>query len=169
MIGCLWRPFIIVLLQHVYLDNVYTHTCISYIVNAQPWICPCWTLVCPQALVIAGISLQTANLYGYIHCKLGGQKTISRVTSRVFGTADVPKSKYWASAHGVAQANQALMAGAGSSQVSVPAESRVILIIHQASLAVSHGRAIPQLTLLHIWKPAELHNGAASKLQEECP
>ncbi|XP_027566979.2 Golgi apparatus membrane protein TVP23 homolog A [Pipra filicauda] len=43
------------------------------------------------ALVIAGISLQTANLYGYIHCKLGGQKTISRVTSRLFGTADVPQ------------------------------------------------------------------------------
>ncbi|NXC87288.1 TV23A protein, partial [Cercotrichas coryphoeus] len=43
------------------------------------------------ALVIAGISLQTANLYGYIHCKLGGQKSISRVTSRLFGTADVPK------------------------------------------------------------------------------
>ncbi|KAL2299087.1 hypothetical protein Nmel_014703 [Mimus melanotis] len=46
------------------------------------------------ALVIAGISLQTANLYGYIHCKLGGQKTISKVTSRLFGTADVPKSEY---------------------------------------------------------------------------
>ncbi|NWV23723.1 TV23A protein, partial [Origma solitaria] len=43
------------------------------------------------ALVIAGISLQTANLYGYIHCKLGGQKTISRVSSRLFGTADIPK------------------------------------------------------------------------------
>ncbi|XP_071427763.1 Golgi apparatus membrane protein TVP23 homolog A isoform X1 [Pithys albifrons albifrons] len=43
------------------------------------------------ALVIAGISLQTANLYGYIHCKLGGQKTLSRVTSRLFATADVPK------------------------------------------------------------------------------
>ncbi|XP_038007473.1 Golgi apparatus membrane protein TVP23 homolog A isoform X3 [Motacilla alba alba] len=43
------------------------------------------------ALVIAGISLQTANLYGYIHCKLGGQKTISRVTSKLFGTTDVPK------------------------------------------------------------------------------
>ncbi|XP_064581617.1 Golgi apparatus membrane protein TVP23 homolog A isoform X1 [Zonotrichia leucophrys gambelii] len=43
------------------------------------------------ALVIAGISLQTANLYGYIHCKLGGPKTISRVTSRLFGTTDVPK------------------------------------------------------------------------------
>ncbi|XP_025059274.1 Golgi apparatus membrane protein TVP23 homolog A, partial [Alligator sinensis] len=35
------------------------------------------------ALVIAGISLQTANLYGYIHCKLGGQKSISQVTSRL--------------------------------------------------------------------------------------
>uniref|UniRef100_A0A4X2KL34 Golgi apparatus membrane protein TVP23 homolog n=1 Tax=Vombatus ursinus TaxID=29139 RepID=A0A4X2KL34_VOMUR len=34
------------------------------------------------ALVIAGISLQTANLYGYIHCKIGGQKTITKVTSR---------------------------------------------------------------------------------------
>ncbi|KAJ7411077.1 Golgi apparatus membrane protein TVP23 A [Willisornis vidua] len=44
------------------------------------------------ALVIAGISLQTANLYGYIHCKLGGQKTLSRATSRLFATADVPKS-----------------------------------------------------------------------------
>ncbi|NWR32399.1 TV23A protein, partial [Tachuris rubrigastra] len=43
------------------------------------------------ALVIAGISLQAANLYGYIHCKLGGQKTISRVTSRLFGTGDVPQ------------------------------------------------------------------------------
>ncbi|XP_025907760.1 Golgi apparatus membrane protein TVP23 homolog A [Nothoprocta perdicaria] len=35
------------------------------------------------ALVIAGISLQTANLYGDIHCKLEGQKTISRTTSLV--------------------------------------------------------------------------------------
>ncbi|KAM9124982.1 LOW QUALITY PROTEIN: Golgi apparatus membrane protein TVP23 homolog A [Pangshura tecta] len=34
------------------------------------------------ALVIAGISLQAANLYGYIHCKLGGKKSISKVTSR---------------------------------------------------------------------------------------
>ncbi|NXT73536.1 TV23A protein, partial [Zapornia atra] len=42
------------------------------------------------ALVIAGISLQTANLYGYIHCKLWGQKS-SRVTSRFFVTAEVPK------------------------------------------------------------------------------
>uniref|UniRef100_A0A8C0C165 Golgi apparatus membrane protein TVP23 homolog n=1 Tax=Buteo japonicus TaxID=224669 RepID=A0A8C0C165_9AVES len=43
------------------------------------------------ALVIAGISLQTANLYGYIHCKVGGQKSISRITSKFFVTADVPK------------------------------------------------------------------------------
>nr|XP_009681891.1 PREDICTED: Golgi apparatus membrane protein TVP23 homolog A [Struthio camelus australis] len=43
------------------------------------------------ALVIAGISLQTANLYGYIHCKLGGQKSISRVTPRFFVAADVSK------------------------------------------------------------------------------
>lgn len=43
------------------------------------------------ALVIAGISLQTANLYGYIHCKLEGQKSIGRITSRFFVTADVPK------------------------------------------------------------------------------
>ncbi|XP_068555914.1 Golgi apparatus membrane protein TVP23 homolog A isoform X1 [Anas acuta] len=48
------------------------------------------------ALVIAGISLQTANLYGYIHCKLEGQKSIGRITSRFFVTADVPKSKYQA-------------------------------------------------------------------------
>uniref|UniRef100_A0A8C8R6T0 Golgi apparatus membrane protein TVP23 homolog n=1 Tax=Pelusios castaneus TaxID=367368 RepID=A0A8C8R6T0_9SAUR len=32
------------------------------------------------ALVIAGISLQAANLYGFIHCKLGGKKSI-KVTS----------------------------------------------------------------------------------------
>ncbi|NXW26914.1 TV23A protein, partial [Phaetusa simplex] len=43
------------------------------------------------ALVIAGISLQTANLYGYIHCKLGGHKSTSRATSSFFVTADVPK------------------------------------------------------------------------------
>ncbi|XP_063201276.1 Golgi apparatus membrane protein TVP23 homolog A isoform X3 [Chroicocephalus ridibundus] len=42
------------------------------------------------ALVIAGISLQTANLYGYIHCKLGGHKSTRRATSS-FVTADVPK------------------------------------------------------------------------------
>ncbi|XP_074867149.1 Golgi apparatus membrane protein TVP23 homolog A isoform X2 [Carettochelys insculpta] len=35
-----------------------------------------------MALVIVGISLQSANLYGYIHCKLGGKKSISKVTSR---------------------------------------------------------------------------------------
>ncbi|CAM5129637.1 unnamed protein product, partial [Natator depressus] len=35
------------------------------------------------ALVIAGISLQAANLQGCIHCKLGGEKSISKVTSRV--------------------------------------------------------------------------------------
>lgn len=46
--------------------------------------------------MIAGISLQTANLYGYIHCKLEGQKSIGRITSRFFVTADVPKSKYQA-------------------------------------------------------------------------
>ncbi|NWW91398.1 TV23A protein, partial [Rhynochetos jubatus] len=46
------------------------------------------------ALVIAGISLQTANLYGYIHCKLGAQKGASRVTSRVLVTADAAKRKY---------------------------------------------------------------------------
>lgn len=83
--------------------GTHTHTHVYPTVSAQPWVCSCWTLVCPQALVIAGISLQTANLYGYIHCKLGGQKAISRVTSRLFGTTDVPKSEYWGSAHGVEQ------------------------------------------------------------------
>ncbi|XP_074136640.1 Golgi apparatus membrane protein TVP23 homolog A isoform X2 [Sminthopsis crassicaudata] len=39
------------------------------------------------ALVIAGISLQTANLYGYIHCKIGGQKSITKVTSRFLSQA----------------------------------------------------------------------------------
>ncbi|KAM8934190.1 Golgi apparatus membrane protein TVP23 homolog A [Pelodytes ibericus] len=34
------------------------------------------------ALVIAGISLQSANLYGYIHCKTGGQQNISKTASR---------------------------------------------------------------------------------------
>ncbi|XP_063082585.1 Golgi apparatus membrane protein TVP23 homolog A isoform X4 [Cavia porcellus] len=33
------------------------------------------------ALVIAGISLQTANLYGYILCKMGGESDISKVTA----------------------------------------------------------------------------------------
>ncbi|XP_016015159.2 Golgi apparatus membrane protein TVP23 homolog A isoform X2 [Rousettus aegyptiacus] len=44
------------------------------------------------ALVIAGISLQAANLYGYILCKMGGESDISKVTARflsqtVFQTA----------------------------------------------------------------------------------
>lgn len=99
MIGCLWRPFIIgrnvPLLEHLDLDGVCTYTHVYPTVSA--WICPCWMLVCPQALVIAGISLQSANLYGYIHCKLGGQKAISRVASRLFGTADVPKNESWVS------------------------------------------------------------------------
>ncbi|XP_063790353.1 Golgi apparatus membrane protein TVP23 homolog A isoform X2 [Pseudophryne corroboree] len=34
------------------------------------------------ALVIAGISLQSANLYGYIHCKTGGQQNVGKVASR---------------------------------------------------------------------------------------
>ncbi|KAG8558373.1 hypothetical protein GDO81_016965 [Engystomops pustulosus] len=34
------------------------------------------------ALVIAGISLQSANLYGYIHCKTGGQQNVGRTASR---------------------------------------------------------------------------------------
>uniref|UniRef100_A0A670J745 Golgi apparatus membrane protein TVP23 homolog n=1 Tax=Podarcis muralis TaxID=64176 RepID=A0A670J745_PODMU len=34
------------------------------------------------ALVIAGICLQAANLYGYVHCKLGGSQTIHKATSR---------------------------------------------------------------------------------------
>ncbi|XP_068102936.1 Golgi apparatus membrane protein TVP23 homolog A [Hyperolius riggenbachi] len=34
------------------------------------------------ALVIAGISLQSANLYGYIHCKTGGQQNVGRAASR---------------------------------------------------------------------------------------
>ncbi|XP_007498711.2 Golgi apparatus membrane protein TVP23 homolog A isoform X2 [Monodelphis domestica] len=43
-----------------------------------------WIFEAKKALVIAGISLQTANLYGYIHCKIGigGQKSITKVTSR---------------------------------------------------------------------------------------
>lgn len=39
-------------------------------------------LLCPmQALVIAGISLQAANLYGYILCKMGGEGDISTVAA----------------------------------------------------------------------------------------
>ncbi|XP_069590138.1 Golgi apparatus membrane protein TVP23 homolog A isoform X1 [Ranitomeya imitator] len=34
------------------------------------------------ALVIAGISLQSANLYGYIHCKNGGQQNVGKTASR---------------------------------------------------------------------------------------
>ncbi|XP_069921109.1 Golgi apparatus membrane protein TVP23 homolog A isoform X4 [Oryctolagus cuniculus] len=33
------------------------------------------------ALVVAGISLQAANLYGYILCKMGGESDISKVTA----------------------------------------------------------------------------------------
>ncbi|XP_063653735.1 Golgi apparatus membrane protein TVP23 homolog A isoform X4 [Pan troglodytes] len=33
------------------------------------------------ALVVAGISLQAANLYGYILCKMGGNSDISKVTA----------------------------------------------------------------------------------------
>lgn len=39
-------------------------------------------LLCPmQALVITGISLQGANLYGYILCKMGGEGDISTVAA----------------------------------------------------------------------------------------
>ena len=38
-------------------------------------------LLCEQALVIAGISLQAANLYGYILCKMGGESDLSKVTA----------------------------------------------------------------------------------------
>ncbi|KAG9477107.1 hypothetical protein GDO78_002482, partial [Eleutherodactylus coqui] len=34
------------------------------------------------ALVIAGISLQSANLYGYLHCKTGGQQNVGKTASR---------------------------------------------------------------------------------------
>uniref|UniRef100_A0A8D1N0E4 Golgi apparatus membrane protein TVP23 homolog n=1 Tax=Sus scrofa TaxID=9823 RepID=A0A8D1N0E4_PIG len=33
------------------------------------------------ALVIAGISLQAANLYGYVLCKMGGESDISKITA----------------------------------------------------------------------------------------
>ncbi|XP_069426890.1 Golgi apparatus membrane protein TVP23 homolog A isoform X3 [Ovis canadensis] len=44
------------------------------------------------ALVIAGISLQAANLYGYVLCKMGGESDVSKITARflsqtVFQTA----------------------------------------------------------------------------------
>ncbi|KAK2097603.1 Golgi apparatus membrane protein TVP23 A [Saguinus oedipus] len=52
-------------------------------------------IICPMiwiALVVAGISLQAANLYGYILCKIGGNSDISKVTAsflsqKVFQTA----------------------------------------------------------------------------------
>ncbi|XP_077173322.1 Golgi apparatus membrane protein TVP23 homolog A isoform X1 [Paroedura picta] len=34
------------------------------------------------ALVIAGICLQAANLYGYVHCKLGGLRNLHKITAR---------------------------------------------------------------------------------------
>ena len=34
-----------------------------------------------QALVIAGISLQAANLYGYVLCKMGGESDVSKITA----------------------------------------------------------------------------------------
>lgn len=33
------------------------------------------------ALVIAGISLQAANLYGYVLCKMGGESDVSKITA----------------------------------------------------------------------------------------
>ncbi|XP_067912493.1 Golgi apparatus membrane protein TVP23 homolog A-like isoform X2 [Heterodontus francisci] len=37
------------------------------------------------ALVIAGLSLQAANLYGYIRCKLGGSKNVTKAASTYLG------------------------------------------------------------------------------------
>lgn len=168
MIGYLWRPFIIGRnvppLEYVYLDSVHTHTHVYPTKSMHSHGFVPDELVCPQALVIAGISLQTANLYGYIHCKLGGQKTISRVTSRLFGTADVPKSEYWASAHGMAQPPvsqgccwlfPALFLQWIQGDPDCP-----------ASLSGSGTWKSCKVTLLYVWKPAELHNWAASKLQK---
>lgn len=116
--------------------------CLSTVYTYSPYravICPTWTFVCPQALVIAGISLQTANLYGYIHCKLGRQKSTSRVTSRFFLTADVPKSKYRvglsATAHEVSPSDLPHVVGFGSPQVLVPkvTPGRAILTLESAS------------------------------------
>lgn len=39
-------------------------------------------LLLPQALVITGISLQAANLYGYVHCKLGGMQNLHKMATR---------------------------------------------------------------------------------------
>lgn len=44
---------------------------------AQSYLC----LIRVQALVIAGVSLQAANLYGYILCKMGGDSDLSRVAA----------------------------------------------------------------------------------------
>lgn len=41
----------------------------------------CLCLIRVQALVIAGVSLQAANLYGYILCKMGGDSDLSRVAA----------------------------------------------------------------------------------------
>uniref|UniRef100_A0A8C4N1P4 Golgi apparatus membrane protein TVP23 homolog n=1 Tax=Eptatretus burgeri TaxID=7764 RepID=A0A8C4N1P4_EPTBU len=38
------------------------------------------------AVVVTGVVLQGANLYGYIRCKLGGQTSISSVASNYLGT-----------------------------------------------------------------------------------
>ncbi|XP_075798129.1 Golgi apparatus membrane protein TVP23 homolog A isoform X4 [Microtus pennsylvanicus] len=40
-----------------------------------------WVFEARKALVIAGISLQGANLYGYILCKMGGEGDISTVAA----------------------------------------------------------------------------------------
>ncbi|KAF4015583.1 hypothetical protein G4228_007316 [Cervus hanglu yarkandensis] len=40
-----------------------------------------WIFEARKALVIAGISLQAANLYGYVLCKMGGESDISKVTA----------------------------------------------------------------------------------------
>ncbi|XP_049759586.1 Golgi apparatus membrane protein TVP23 homolog A isoform X2 [Elephas maximus indicus] len=47
------------------------------------------------ALVIAGISLQAANLYGYILCKMGGDSDISRVTSSFLSQTVLQTVSYW--------------------------------------------------------------------------
>ncbi|XP_029802107.1 Golgi apparatus membrane protein TVP23 homolog A isoform X3 [Suricata suricatta] len=40
-----------------------------------------WIFEARKALVTAGISLQAANLYGYVLCKMGGERDISKVTA----------------------------------------------------------------------------------------
>nr|XP_023413149.1 Golgi apparatus membrane protein TVP23 homolog A isoform X1 [Loxodonta africana] len=47
------------------------------------------------ALVIAGISLQAANLYGYILCKMGGDSDISRVTASFLSQTVLQTVSYW--------------------------------------------------------------------------